>query len=259
LISDASAPGRKEINKAAILAALQDTSTMTDLDRLLAAAIEQPADPAPRLVLADWLEEHGDATGRVRADLVRWQVRREATAQGEQKELDRQAREALRQHPQLKGFLRPILARHRAEPLSLGPALVTALCAPLASAGEEPFPAGSTWRGLLHLDSARYPTTLTIRQRDGTAFSGDMTQDFSSLLATYSDLFAALLDAGATFYFRGAVVGERMTFATHRVTGMGAWPGLYELRLSPGGRVRGPWWLPVDGRRGELVLRRSHE
>jgi len=47
---------------------------MTDGERLLAAVIDAPDDDLPRLVYADWLEEHGDAAGRVRAAFIRLQV-----------------------------------------------------------------------------------------------------------------------------------------------------------------------------------------
>src|SRR5262245_56329639 len=42
-----------------------------ELDALLAACIEHPGDDAPRLVLADWLEEHGEAD---RAEFIRLQI-----------------------------------------------------------------------------------------------------------------------------------------------------------------------------------------
>jgi uncharacterized protein (TIGR02996 family) len=44
---------------------------MTDRDALLRAIIENPADDAPRLVYADWLDEHGDPA---RAEFIRLQV-----------------------------------------------------------------------------------------------------------------------------------------------------------------------------------------
>jgi uncharacterized protein (TIGR02996 family) len=44
---------------------------MTDHDALLRAVLESPADDAPRLVLADWLDEHGESE---RAEFIRLQV-----------------------------------------------------------------------------------------------------------------------------------------------------------------------------------------
>lgn len=41
---------------------------MSDRDALLRAIIDNPADDAPRLVYADWLDEHGDAA---RAEYLR--------------------------------------------------------------------------------------------------------------------------------------------------------------------------------------------
>jgi uncharacterized protein (TIGR02996 family) len=46
-----------------------------ELLALLKAAKEQPDDLTPRLVLADWLEEHGDEADRARGELVRIQCR----------------------------------------------------------------------------------------------------------------------------------------------------------------------------------------
>jgi hypothetical protein len=106
------------------------------------------------------------------------------------------------------------------------------------------------------MDSYRFPATLTLLRRQGNAITGRLTLDFSS---RFIEQFGE--DAGetaATFFFRGAVVGrECLTFATYRVEGRGAWPGLYQLRLRPGGWLLGTWWLPADGRHGELRLRRS--
>jgi uncharacterized protein (TIGR02996 family) len=48
---------------------------MTDHDALLRAVLESPADDAPRLVLADWLEEHGHPD---RAEFIRLQCARTA-------------------------------------------------------------------------------------------------------------------------------------------------------------------------------------
>jgi uncharacterized protein (TIGR02996 family) len=39
---------------------------MTDRDALIAAIAADPADDLPRLVFADWLEEHGDPAQGVR-------------------------------------------------------------------------------------------------------------------------------------------------------------------------------------------------
>ena len=44
-----------------------------DLVALIDAVKESPDDDAPRLVLADWLEEHGGDEGRARAELIRTQ------------------------------------------------------------------------------------------------------------------------------------------------------------------------------------------
>jgi len=47
---------------------------MTDLEALHRAVLEHPDDDTPRLVYADWLEEHGDPRGefiRVQCELAR--------------------------------------------------------------------------------------------------------------------------------------------------------------------------------------------
>lgn len=47
---------------------------MTDREALIRAVIEHPADNVPRLLLADYLEENGDANDRARAEFIRVQV-----------------------------------------------------------------------------------------------------------------------------------------------------------------------------------------
>src|SRR5438552_1097952 len=48
-----------------------------ELLALLQAAKDEPGDDAPRLVLADWLEEHGDEADRARAAFIRLQIARD--------------------------------------------------------------------------------------------------------------------------------------------------------------------------------------
>lgn len=47
---------------------------MSDFKALTAAVVANPAEDTPRLVLADWLQEHGGTIGRIRADFIRIQV-----------------------------------------------------------------------------------------------------------------------------------------------------------------------------------------
>src|SRR5262245_20537259 len=47
---------------------------MTDKDALLRNICAHPEDDAPRLVYADWLEEHGEGADLARADFIRAQV-----------------------------------------------------------------------------------------------------------------------------------------------------------------------------------------
>jgi uncharacterized protein (TIGR02996 family) len=53
---------------------------MTDRDALLAAVIDLPEDDLPRLVFADWLEEHGEPA---RAAFIRTQIAAEALPPGD--------------------------------------------------------------------------------------------------------------------------------------------------------------------------------
>lgn len=46
---------------------------MTDNDAFLRTIIDNPRDDAPRLVYADWLEEHGDEMSVARAEFIRVQ------------------------------------------------------------------------------------------------------------------------------------------------------------------------------------------
>src|SRR5262245_10726118 len=48
---------------------------MTNQKSLLAAIRAAPEDDAPRVVYADWLEEHGDEVDLARADFIRTQCR----------------------------------------------------------------------------------------------------------------------------------------------------------------------------------------
>ena len=62
---------------------------MTDRDALLAAVIARPEDDLPRLVFADWLEEHGESD---RAAFIRAQIAAESLPPGD---LDRAALEVI--------------------------------------------------------------------------------------------------------------------------------------------------------------------
>jgi uncharacterized protein (TIGR02996 family) len=64
---------------------------MTDLNVLLRAALDDPEDDAPRLVLADWLDEHGQPE---RAEFIRVQCSLARLAAGEPRRPDLLRREA---------------------------------------------------------------------------------------------------------------------------------------------------------------------
>ncbi|HYT89745.1 MAG TPA: TIGR02996 domain-containing protein, partial [Gemmataceae bacterium] len=74
---------------------------MTDVDALLQAIHDNPDEDGPRLAYSDWLEEHGDAADRIRAEFIRLQC-----------ELARQGADA----PQaLSDRVEELLAAHREE------------------------------------------------------------------------------------------------------------------------------------------------
>src|SRR5437660_1230129 len=58
---------------------------MTDEAALLAAISADPDDDTPRLVYADWLEEHGDEAGRTRAEFIRGQCQAAQLPRGDKR------------------------------------------------------------------------------------------------------------------------------------------------------------------------------
>ena len=81
---------------------------MADADFLRAIA-ENPDDDTPRLVYADWLDEHGDAAGRGRAELIRAQCELGRDPKpARRKELTGQVRAILKAHAE--GWLKPLRA-----------------------------------------------------------------------------------------------------------------------------------------------------
>lgn len=82
---------------------------MTHENAFLQAILEYPNDDAPRLIYADWLEEHGDPRG----DFIRIQCRLGATSTDEEERsrLERYERELLARHQdRWLGELRPLLS-----------------------------------------------------------------------------------------------------------------------------------------------------
>ncbi len=82
---------------------------MSQADAFLAAVRDAPDDDAPRLIFADWLDDHGDAD---RAAFIRAQVRlaRLAPHAPERLDLEDEADDLLRRHPEWAGRL-PELAQ----------------------------------------------------------------------------------------------------------------------------------------------------
>src|SRR3954447_2290691 len=68
---------------------------MSDRDALLAAVRQAPDDDAPRLVFADWLDEHGEAD---RAEFIRLQIEIDPLRRPDA-DLDRWRRAVIDRHP----------------------------------------------------------------------------------------------------------------------------------------------------------------
>ncbi|HZY88144.1 MAG TPA: TIGR02996 domain-containing protein, partial [Gemmataceae bacterium] len=82
---------------------------MSQADAFFDAIRESPDDDAPRLIFADWLDDHGDPD---RAAFIRAQVRRPRLAPGDLAgpDLEDEADDLLGRHPEWAGRL-PELAR----------------------------------------------------------------------------------------------------------------------------------------------------
>jgi uncharacterized protein (TIGR02996 family) len=220
---------------------------MNQAGGLLEAVLEQPEEPAHWLILADWLEEQGDADSLVRAELLR--LRTEwANAAGDdtrQKKADKSAVALLTERPALIGALHPLLER-RFRVLASPRALALFLLADHAAIVPRPLTAGSTWEGELIQRPYAFPTTLWLRKRDGNRFEGDMKEDFRALYGSA---------VKGTFYFRGVVAGPHVAFVTWRMRGAAAGPGLYQFRVSQRKRWTGTWGVGDGTRHGKMWLK----
>ena len=82
---------------------------MDDRRALLAAIIANPDEDTPRLLLADWLQEHGDKHEQARAEFIRLQVQHRYTPDGRKREaLAAQALKLELAHR--KAWLKPLTA-----------------------------------------------------------------------------------------------------------------------------------------------------
>src|SRR5262245_54610244 len=71
-------PARVISRRPAMARAEQLPAPRPELVSLLTAARMSPWDDVPRQIVADWLEEHGDASGQARAQFIRLQLKRAA-------------------------------------------------------------------------------------------------------------------------------------------------------------------------------------
>src|SRR5262245_55720746 len=77
---------------------------MSDDDAFLQAVLDRPDDDAPRLVYADWLEEHGDPD---RAEFIRVQIEQARLPQGDRRGPALRKREKGLLKANKKAWLRP--------------------------------------------------------------------------------------------------------------------------------------------------------
>src|SRR4051812_43238805 len=82
---------------------------MNHADGLVASVLERPADPAPWLILADWLEEQGGPDDLARAELLRLRSAY-ASDQAWEDQADERAAAILEARPSLVGPLQPLLS-----------------------------------------------------------------------------------------------------------------------------------------------------
>ncbi|MCI0702082.1 MAG: TIGR02996 domain-containing protein, partial [Planctomycetia bacterium] len=80
---------------------------MDDRQALMAAIIANPQEDTPRLVFADWLQEHGDKHDQARAEFIRLQIKLAQLPEGaESKKLAEQAKALDKKHR--KAWLKPL-------------------------------------------------------------------------------------------------------------------------------------------------------
>jgi uncharacterized protein (TIGR02996 family) len=218
---------------------------MTDADRLLDDIAAEPADPAARLVLADWLEEQGGPVNAARARLLRWQVEWEQLSPRDRRrrDLEQAATEVLGEFPPLAGPLAGV-ADASLPLLAMELALVAFLTAEVAAPSQDDLGAGSTWEGELSQDGRTFPTKLRVTSRTGNAFTGELELDFGY--------------GHGHFSFEGVLLAGRLVFlVTDKLAGAVTYPGLYTAELhTHQGTLEGTWRVPSYSQQGPFCLRR---
>src|SRR5687768_11603514 len=87
-----------------------------ELLALLQAARDHPTPDAPRLVLADWLEEHGDESDRARAAFIRLQCARAGLRHDDPSQQERQREEQQLLDRYGAGWLGPVAEERPPKP-----------------------------------------------------------------------------------------------------------------------------------------------
>jgi uncharacterized protein (TIGR02996 family) len=218
---------------------------MNDVSPLLTGVLDQTTDLMVLLVLADWLEEHGDPDSLARAELLRLRAQWVGAASNSspQRKADKRATAILTERPALIGPLQPLLP-HKFRVLA-APSLALFLVADHASVSDDSWTPGVTWGGKLKQHPYSFPTTLQIIKRDGNRMEGEMKQNFRAMYRSA---------VSGTFHFRGVAVGAHVAFVTWRMEGAASGPGLYQFRAGEQNRWTGTWAVGAGNWNGTIWL-----
>lgn len=213
---------------------------MGDADAFARAILADPADEAPWLVFADWLDERDDPRGpfvrRYRA-WAKLSPRNRAYPKHEV-ELFRLLAHCPAPAPILRGLRGAIWS-----PFS-DPVAVLLFLNPGQTEPPDPPALPPTLRGVLQQYRYRFPTVLTVRSWTGHFFRGRLREDLGAMHG---------LGARGTFSVRGVAFAGHVAFVTSKVSGLVATPGLYSARITEEGVV-GQWRVARTSMRGTFQL-----
>jgi uncharacterized protein (TIGR02996 family) len=202
-------------------------------DAFVLAILETPEDDTPWHIYSDWLEERGDARAGLLRLLCEW-LRLPPRHPGRQ-EREEVLLGLLDRHGGLAASLRRLCPGW--SPLSSLPAVLLFLHARTdpAEQPDDAFRTGALWRGQLRQQPYSFPTTLTVLNRSGNYFRGELHENFASLYGG--------AQVEGTFAIKGVFLPGHLAFLTGEITGAGTGPGLY-LATVQGRRLRGTWQVP---------------